>query len=125
MKKTSILLVACIISAGIYMAYAETDDSKERAERLEMMDKQQHEREIQERKEQEHLKMEERERVERREIEECESEQEIEIFDKNIRLDFQAAPLDRASCSMHKQLINKLLDCINGVLSARFLASFA
>jgi len=30
----------------------------------------------------------------------------------------------RDSCSIHKQLINKLLDCVNGILSARFLACF-
>jgi len=90
MKKRSILLVACIISAGVYMACAANDESRERDERREIMEQRRHENEMREREE-----MEEREREERREMEECEYEQDIEIFDKNIRLDFQAVPLDK------------------------------
>jgi len=95
MKKRSILLVACIISAGIYMAYAEKDESRDRDERREEIDRKQHERGFQEQEEREHREMEERERAERHEMDKCASEQDIAIFDKNIRLDFQAIPLDK------------------------------
>jgi hypothetical protein len=73
--KKSVLLVACIISAGIYMAHAEIDENREREELCEMMER------------------------ERMEMEESESE-EIDIFDKNIRLDFQAVPLDKDNKGM-------------------------